>query len=267
MKRFVDFSTFKKIAGAIAILAFALFSAAAPAGDGPGVEIRDTEQGEGPEANRNDTVTVHYTGWLEDGTEFDSSHSRNQPFTLTLGAGQVIPGWEQGIRGMREGGVRELVIPPELGYGPRGAGNVIPPNATLRFEVELLEIEPAPFSGLDNEGLAEKIEEGVTIVDIRRPEEWAETGVVEGSHRITAFDGNGRFNPEFGEQFAALVDRDEPVVLICRTGNRTGALARALVEGLGYQQVYNVTDGIMEWLGEERVVQRDCPDHQESTQC
>ncbi len=232
------------------------------------IEIHEIEAGEGPGIVRHDTAILHYTGTLdEDGSVFDSSRESGAPFALTLGAGQVIPGFEQGVMGMREGGKREIVIPPELGYGERGAGNIIPSNATLRFEVEILDIERAPFSGLDNEGLAEKIREGATIVDIRRPDEWAETGVIEGSHRITAFDENGELNPTFGEQFTNLVKPDEEVVLICRVGNRTGALARALADGLGYANVYNVTDGIMEWLDDDRLVQHDCPETAETAQC
>ncbi|WP_018138299.1 MULTISPECIES: FKBP-type peptidyl-prolyl cis-trans isomerase [unclassified Thioalkalivibrio] len=231
------------------------------------IEIRDIEEGEGPELVRHDTALVHYVGRLEeDGSEFDSSRG-GQPLSVTIGSGQTIPGFEQAVKGMREGGKREAIIPPELAYGERGAGNIIPPNATLRFELEVVEVQRAPFSSLDNEGLAEKLDEGVTIVDIRRPDEWAETGVVEGSHRITAFEEDGSLNPEFGSKFTALVDSDDEVILICRVGNRTSALAQALSEGLGYDKIYNVTDGIMEWLDDDRVVRHDCPDHEETAQC
>jgi FKBP-type peptidyl-prolyl cis-trans isomerase len=102
--------------------------------------IQDEVVGTGTEAKSGDTVTVHYTGWLTDGTKFDSSVDRNEPFTFNLGAGEVIPGWDAGVAGMKEGGKRKLTIPPELAYGTRGAGSSIPPNATLVFEIELLQV-------------------------------------------------------------------------------------------------------------------------------
>lgn len=105
-----------------------------------GLIYDDVTVGSGEEAVRGRTVSVHYTGWLTDGTKFDSSKDRNEPFEFPLGAGYVIRGWDEGVQGMRVGGVRKLTVPPELGYGARGAGGVIPPNATLVFEVELLEI-------------------------------------------------------------------------------------------------------------------------------
>jgi len=96
--------------------------------------------GSGDEAQVGQNVRVHYTGWLTDGTKFDSSVDRGQPFDFPLGGGAVIRGWDDGVAGMRVGGKRKLVIPPDLAYGERGAGGVIPPNATLTFEVELVRI-------------------------------------------------------------------------------------------------------------------------------
>jgi FKBP-type peptidyl-prolyl cis-trans isomerase FkpA len=109
---------------------------------------QDARVGTGAEAAAGQTVTVHYTGWLFDesradhkGTKFDSSRDRNEPFAFSLGAGQVITGWDEGVAGMKVGGQRTLTIPPAMGYGARGAGGVIPPNATLLFEVELLGVK------------------------------------------------------------------------------------------------------------------------------
>ncbi|HEB82815.1 MAG TPA: FKBP-type peptidyl-prolyl cis-trans isomerase [Gammaproteobacteria bacterium] len=104
------------------------------------LEIEDQIVGEGEEAKPGHTVEVHYTGWLVDGSKFDSSLDRDQTFSFKLGAGQVIAGWDQGVAGMKVGGTRKLTIPAELGYGERGAGGVIPPGATLIFKVELVSV-------------------------------------------------------------------------------------------------------------------------------
>jgi len=105
-----------------------------------GLQYADLVVGSGREAHAGETATVHYTGTLVDGTKFDSSKDRNKPFSFRLGAGHVIKGWDEGVEGMKIGGTRKLVIPPALGYGARGAGSTIPPNATLNFQVELLDL-------------------------------------------------------------------------------------------------------------------------------
>ena len=105
-----------------------------------GLQYADLVVGSGREAHAGETATVHYTGTLVDGTKLDSSKDRNKPFSFRLGAGHVIKGWDEGVEGMKIGGTRKLVIPPELGYGARGAGSTIPSNATLIFQVELLEL-------------------------------------------------------------------------------------------------------------------------------
>jgi FKBP-type peptidyl-prolyl cis-trans isomerase FkpA len=134
---------------------FAVFACAQHATDKSGnkpmsneLKIEDTQLGTGAVAVKDHTVVVHYTGWLYDekapkhhGAKFDSSLDRNEPFSFPLGAGRVIKGWDQGVEGMKVGGKRTLTIPPQLGYGERGAGGVIPPNATLVFDVELLNVK------------------------------------------------------------------------------------------------------------------------------
>jgi FKBP-type peptidyl-prolyl cis-trans isomerase FkpA len=106
-----------------------------------GLQYADLVVGEGSSANPGQKVAVHYTGWLTDGKKFDSSVDRGTPFEFDLGKGNVIKGWDEGVAGMRIGGKRKLIIPPDLGYGARGAGGVIPPNATLVFDVELLDVK------------------------------------------------------------------------------------------------------------------------------
>jgi rhodanese-related sulfurtransferase len=221
----------------------------------PDVQIKDLRYGFGDEVVRHSTVSVEYTGWLEDGTRFDSSEDREDgPLTFKIGAGSVIPGWDLGIPGMKVGGVRELTIPPELAYGKRGVESVIPPDETLRFEVEVLEANAPPYKNVDNEVSEAMRGRGVQIVDIRRPEEWDETGIVEGSILLTAFDKNGRLIPDFPQSFTKNFGNDEEVLLICRTGNRTSVIADALASQAGYNKIYNVVDGIEQWIAEGRPV-------------
>jgi peptidylprolyl isomerase len=138
----------------LAVTALALFAFAAPPASAAGMhgvtladglQYTDTKPGTGPAAAPGHTVVVQYTGWLDEqgkkGKKFDSSRDRGEPFSFRLGAHQVIPGWEEGIAGMKAGGKRTLIIPPALAYGSEGAGGVIPPNATLIFDVELVRVE------------------------------------------------------------------------------------------------------------------------------
>lgn len=129
--------------------------------------------------------------------------------------------------------------------------------ASLVFATLLLAgcAEP-PYTNVDNQGLEHLLQQSVPVIDVRRPEEWRQTGMVQGSRGMTFVDANGRVMPGFLETLSATVSKDQPVVLICRTGNRTDVLARHLVEQMGYSQVYNVREGIMGWLREGRPVSR-----------
>lgn len=231
------------------------------------LKINELKQGKGAQAGVFSKVKVHYSGWLMDGTKFDSSVDRGEPFELVLGQGSVIPGWEQGLMGMRVGGKRELIIPPQLAYGKRGVGDVIPGNATLRFEVELLEMSAPKFDNIDNAELKDLLDKGTKIIDIRRPEEWKQTGVVKGSVLLTAFDGRGQPVKGFLPELEKQIGKDEPVIFICRTGNRTGVVSMALAEQLGYNKVINVTDGITRWIAEGNPVEKRCASFSNGKQC
>lgn len=206
-------------------------------------------KGKGDIAKKGMRVAVHYQGRLTDGTIFDDSNQRGEPISFVLGSGQVIAGWERGIEGMQVGEKRVLTIPPELGYGEDGAGSVIPPRATLVFDVELVSISvPKVLGQATNSDLKAAKERGVAIIDIRRPEEWASTGIIAGAHTITAFKKNGQLHPDFQAKFTSIVtSQNTPVLLYCRTGNRTTAIGNALVQQLGYSQVAHLTGGIVGW--------------------
>jgi len=246
-----------KVCIAVMLAALTLLSEQAFAAHGNAkVEVKITKQGDGATAVRHSKVKMHYTGWLLDGTKFDSSRDRGKPFEFTLGAGQVIPGWDMGIEGMKVGGKRELMIPADLAYGKKGAGGVIPPNATLKFEVELIALEPPKYENIGNGQLKALLARGVKIVDLRRAEEWKQTGVVKGSELLTAFDGRGQFNRAFPAAFTSYAAPEEEVILICRTGSRSAGIANMLAEQANYTKVYNVTNGIEKWLKDGNPVVR-----------
>ncbi len=213
-----------------------------------GVEIKELEPGSGETAKQGDRVQVHYTGWLMDGKKFDSSLDRGAPFVFQIGQGQVISGWEIGVEGMKVGSKRELIIPPEKGYGPRGYPPVIPGNATLKFEVKLLKVMAPAYTDINNNELKNLIARGVPIIDIRRPEEWEQTGIIEGSKMITAFNGRGQLEKNFIPELSKVAGPEDEVIVICRTGNRTGVISRGLSDQVGYKKIYNVQRGITDWI-------------------
>ena len=215
------------------------------------LQIETLTAGDSMTAEAGKRVSVHYEGRLADGSVFDASRPRGQPFAFTIGAGQVIRGWEEGVDGMQVGESRRLTIPPELGYGAEGAGDVIPPNATLVFEIELLSVsDPIVLGEVDSQGLQKAQRDGAVLVDIRLPNEWADTGVIEGAHRITAFLPNGRVHSEFLDSFQAVVPSPNmPVMLYCASGGRTSSLGNALIQQLGYTNVSHLSGGIVEWIG------------------
>jgi len=237
--------------GALAFAFAVLLTTNALAGHGNiKVEMKDLKVGTGAQAVRHSNVTVHYTGWTLDGKKFDSSVDRGEPFQFVLGAGNVIPGWDMGVEGMKVGGKRELIIPPQLAYGESGAGDAIGPNATLKFEVELLAVAPPSYSNVGNGQLKELLARGVKIVDVRRAEEWRQTGVVEGSKLVTAFNEQGQFDQSFIKAFRDFASPEDEVILIGGTGSRSSVMAQALSDQIGYKKVFNVTGGIVKWVEE-----------------
>ena len=211
--------------------------------------VETLQKGNGELALTGQRISVHYEGKLQDGTVFDASRTRGQPLSFILGKGQVIKGWDLGVEGMLVGEIRRLTIPPEMGYGANGAGEVIPPNATLIFEVELLAVtEPLTLGQMNSNELLDAQSKGAVIIDIRREDEWIKTGIIEGAQTITAFSKTGNLNQDFQQKFLSIVPSlKTPVVLYCRTGNRTAKLGNALVSQLGYSNLSHLSKGITGW--------------------
>ena len=213
------------------------------------LKIEVLQRGDGDLAEIGQRVTVHFEGRLTNDKMFDASRPRDQPVSFTIGSGQVIKGWEQGIAGMRVGEVRRLTIVPEMAYGETGAAGIIPPDATLVFDVELLDVTAPVFLGQATPGdLLKAQKNGAAVIDIRRPEEWSQTGIIEGAETITAFETNGCFNGDFHEKLMALVSSPKkPVLLYCQIGVRSQHLGTTLLEKLGFTEVSHLRDGIVGW--------------------
>ena len=218
--------------------------------DDLGIEI--LTEGDGLTTSIGSRISVHYKGMLTNGVTFDASRPRGMPFSFEIGAGQVIQGWEQGVIGMKVSEVRKLTIPPKLAYGATGAGNLIPPNATLIFEIELLEIsDPINLGEACPEILKKAQKEGAVIIDVRREDEWKDTGVISDALTITAFQQSGTIDPKFQEKFLDVVPSTEtPLVLYCGIGVRSANIGNALINQLGYTNVSHLTTGIRGWLAE-----------------
>ena len=215
------------------------------------VEIISDFPGSGPEIKNHYKVTVHYKGTLENGTEFDSSFKRNQPFIFQIGVRQVIIGWEKGLIGMKVGGKRKIKIPPELAYGDKGAGKIIPPNSTLIFEIEVISIQPPKYNIISSKDFSSKKDNDFVIIDIRTEEEWKKTGIIIASKKITAFDSYGNFNPGFLNKLKSVTKKnklDSKIIFISKKGETSAILANGFVEQLGYKNVYTLEGGIDQWI-------------------
>ena len=214
------------------------------------IEILLDNPGNGLKILNHYKVKVNYRGMLENGTEFDSSFKRNEPFIFQIGVRQVILGWDEGIMGMKIGGKRTIKIPPSLAYGSSGAGDLIPPNSTLIFEIEILDAIPPLYEKLIPSDLENKIKEGFIFIDIRSPAEIKSTGIIEGSFQINAFDLKGNFIPSFITKFQETVTISDSVVFISKEGKNSDIIANGFVEQLGLTNIYSLKGGIQNWIKE-----------------
>ena len=220
------------------------------------IEILSEVQGLGDKIKNHYKVSVHYVGTLEDGTEFDNSYKRNQPFEFQIGIRKIIPGWEIALMGMQVGGKKKFKVPPSLAYGSSGAGDLIPPNSSLTFDVEIINIKPPGYIVINSEQLLslqkEKIfllmEKKLILIDIRTKKEWQFTGVIEGSYEISAFDSKGNLNSNFLKMYKKNVKENDHVVFISDKGEVSSILANGFIENLGMKNIYSLKGGIQEWI-------------------
>ena len=215
-----------------------------------GLQINNIVEGEGAQIINHSKIQVHYTGKLQDGTKFDSSYDRGQPFSFQIGLREVIEGWEIGLMGMKVGGKRTLIIPPELAYGDRGAGDLIPPNATLTFDIEIVAVKHPGYGLIKAEDIKVLKEDGYKFIDIRTEKERENTGIISGSLEITAFDIYGNFVPEFMKTFRDLVELDDNIVFISNEGEIASMLANGFVEQLNATNMYALKGGIQQLIKE-----------------
>ena len=212
------------------------------------LEIKNNLEGEGAEIVNHSKIKVHYIGMLEDGTKFDSSYDRGEPFSFQIGLRQVIEGWETGIMSMKVGGKRTLIIPPELGYGERGAGELIPPNSTLIFDIEIIDVQPPAYNLITTDEIQNLLNENYKFIDIRTKKERDFTGVIPGSLEITAFDVYGKFVPEFMKTFQDVVDLNDNIVFISNEGEIAYILANGFAEQLGAKNMNALKGGIQQLI-------------------
>jgi len=244
--------TFKFIAVVLFSLASAMGTASAV--EKAEVQITDTKIGEGRVAGVDHRVQLHYTGWTMDGKQFDSSRGeKGSPFRFTIGAEEVIPGWDIGVRGMREGGKRELLVPAELAYGEHGFPDYIPPNADLKFEIELLKIENYPLTWLrnkkNNDELDAALASGMPVIDIRSLAELKENGVmIAGSHHIPALTKHGVILKTFFPALKKIVQKNDAFMLICSNGKKAIYLGQIMSDLKGYSKLYAVQKGINKYI-------------------
>lgn len=209
------------------------------------IQILSELVGDGMEVLNHSKVSVHYIGKLEDLSEFDNSYKRGEVFKFQVGTRQVIPGWETGLLGMKEGGKRTIFIPYKLAYGDRGVGDSIPPKSNLIFEIEVISVIPPQYKNIDS--LQFKLassDSNFIIIDIRYEDEIKKSGIIPNSTILTAFDQNGNFLPNFLNSYQTLVNENDKVVFVSEKGIISSILANGFVEQLKQDNIYNLLDGV-----------------------
>ena len=214
------------------------------------LQIINDIEGRGLEIINHSKIEVHYLGKLEDGTKFDSSYDRGEPLSFQIGMKRVIEGWELGLMGMKVGGKRTLFIPSKLGYGQRGAGDLIPPNANLIFDVEIINIQPPGYKTVLSSEIKDLKKLNYKFIDIRIDEERQNTGMLDGSIQVTAFDEFGKFVPEFMQNLKNNVDLNDNIVFISNDGDIASILANGFAEQLGAKNMNYLQGGIQELIKE-----------------
>jgi len=209
------------------------------------VKILEETHGDGGEVVNHSKVSVHYIGKLENNMEFDNSYKRNEYFQFQVGTRKVIPGWETGLLGMKEGGKRKIFIPYDLAYGDKGAGDLIPPKSNLIFEIELIKVTPPLYKQIDSYQLKLAISDNnFTIVDIRNFDEINNTGKIKGSIILTAFDKDGNFIPDFLMKYQEIINPEKKIIFVSAKGIVSSILANGFSEQLKQSNIYNLKDGI-----------------------
>ena len=209
------------------------------------IQILSEIVGDGIEISNHSKVSVHYIGKLEDLSEFDNSYIRGEVFKFQVGTRQVIPGWETGLLGMKEGGKRTIFIPYKLAYGDRGVGNSIPPKSNLIFEIEVISVIPPKYKNIDS--LQFKLassDSNFIIIDIRYEDEIKKSGIIPNSKILPAFDQNVNFLPNFLNSYQSLVNENDKVVFVSQKGIISSILANGFVEQLKQDNIYNLLDGV-----------------------
>tara|TARA_B100000575_G_scaffold288615_1_gene288973 strand:- start:798 stop:1535 length:738 start_codon:yes stop_codon:yes gene_type:complete len=210
------------------------------------VKIINDIPGYGLEIVNHSKVSVHYIGRLENNIEFDNSYKRDQLFNFQIGVRKVIPGWETGLLGMKEGGKRTIFIPYQLAYGKNGAGDLIPPESNLIFEIELFKVTPPKYKEIDNLQLKLAMtDQNFKIIDIRNLNKIIQTGIIPGSFVLTAFDEYGNFQQNFLNKYGEIVYPEDKVIFVSEEGIISSILANGFVEQLNQKNIFHLKGGII----------------------